>query len=866
MSPHTNLNISERFRKRFQSKSRGSSPSRSPTSSSAPSSRPSPSPQATSNPSSSHNLLDDALKRLSDRDQETIKKFILPTSSDIDLALKQALVAAKEKRRLCEEKRWTFTFAGQAVTLKDEASKVVHWLDRVKAVGDIVVNINPVHAGLPWAGIRLLLEVRAISPKVSPPSLRFIPQAAVFEANQMTSLLVGCETVLYVANRLKAYRDFLHELPPTLTRTNFASAMTEMYAYMLRFLARAIQIYQTSSFKRALKAFWQDSDVHEFEQECDKLGRKVEMDASNCDRTLSAQDRECTKKIKRNLRKVLEELRKSHKIQHSLDRIEIKIDLNKLPYAKGAIFNSYEDDCIVCHQATRVDLLHQIQDWALRSESKSIFWLNGRAGTGKSTISRTLAEWLTVQGRLGVVDLGASFFFKRGEGDRGSASRFFSTIARELVQKIPGLDTRVAEAITSDPSVCDKSLGEQFDKLIYQPLLTVNLTTSTFIVVVDALDECENARDIKVILDLWSRIPTVCLKLFLASRPDLPVQLGFKNLSVDAYQDLILDDVPQTTIQCDIYFFLKDEFSGIRKRYNDDPPSGTPLNSDWPGDKVIRALVDMAVPLFIVAATVCRFVGDCNFTPEERLEEILRFQKMGQLDQLEQTYLPVLKQLPATLSNTSDKERIYQEFQMIVGSIVTLAEPLSVTSLAALLNIVRDTIVLRLRPLHSILRVPADPETPVRTLHLSLSEFLLGEKVQHEPFGVNGPAKHRMLLMKCLELLSGPDALQENLCDFEYPGQPRREVDATIINERLSPAFQYACRYWVHHVQCSKVPIYDNDKVHMFLQKHFLHWLEALSLMNRIVEVIGQIGVLQTLVSVSDPPGGISSERICSEN
>jgi hypothetical protein len=31
----------------------------------------------------------------------------------------------------------------------------------------------------------------------------------------MNSLLVGCETVLYIANRLKACIDFLHSLPMT---------------------------------------------------------------------------------------------------------------------------------------------------------------------------------------------------------------------------------------------------------------------------------------------------------------------------------------------------------------------------------------------------------------------------------------------------------------------------------------------------------------------------------------------------------------------------------------------------------------------------------------------------------------------------
>jgi hypothetical protein len=147
------------------------------SSSSPPSAEPvatrSSSQQATSNSSTSYNLLDDALKRLSDRDRATLQDHILPNSSDIDLALKQALAAAQEKQRCCDEKRWTFTFAGRAVTLKEEADKVVRWLDRFKAVGDVAVNANPVYAGLPWAGIRLLLEVRILSHKLKLADLTF---------------------------------------------------------------------------------------------------------------------------------------------------------------------------------------------------------------------------------------------------------------------------------------------------------------------------------------------------------------------------------------------------------------------------------------------------------------------------------------------------------------------------------------------------------------------------------------------------------------------------------------------------------------------------------------------------------------------
>ena len=70
------------------------------------------------------------------------------------------------------------------------------------------------------------------------------------------------------------------------------------------------------------------------------------------------------------------------------------------------------------------------------------------------------------------------------------------------------------------------------------------------------------------------------------------------------------------------------------------------------------SLADKAVPLFIVAATVYRFVGDRNWDPQERLQTILKFQEIGQLEQMEQTYLPVLTQLPATLSDLGLKERL----------------------------------------------------------------------------------------------------------------------------------------------------------------------------------------------------------------
>jgi hypothetical protein len=113
---------------------------------------------------------------------------------------------------------------------------------------------------------------------------------------------------------------------------------------------------------------------------------------------------------------------------------------------------------------------------------------------------------------------------------------------------------------------------------------------------------------------------------------------------------------------------------------------------------------------------------------------------MGNLEQMEQTYLPILKHLHGRLILSRDRETLYDQFRTIVGTIISLGEPLSATSLGTLLNMSLNAITRRLYPLHSVLQVPTDPNSPIRTLYLSFPEFLLSDRCQQEPFGINGPA------------------------------------------------------------------------------------------------------------------------------
>lgn len=66
-------------------------------------------------------------------------------------------------------------------------------------------------------------------------------------------------------------------------------------------------------------------------------------------------------------------------------------------------------------------------------------------------------------------------------------------------------------------------------------------------------------------------------------------------------------------------------------------------------------------------------------------------------------YLPVLQQMTVSMRDRQDEEELYGEFRTVVGTIVTLAEPLSRTALPTLLNVPAETVAVRLKLLNSVL-------------------------------------------------------------------------------------------------------------------------------------------------------------------
>ena len=527
-----------------------------------------------------------------------------------------------------------------------------------------------------------------------------------------------------------------------------------------------------------------------------------------------------------------------------LDLAEQDRCLSKLSYAVGANFDSNErENEPYCLSDTRVEILSQILEWSADPRHKSIFWLNGMAGTGKSTIARTIARTLTEQKRLA-----ANFFFSRGRGDLSHAGKLLSTIAVQLAATSPTLKHYICEAISENSDVIRQSMRDQWTQLIYKPLSRLEGDSQSLLIIVfvfDALDECGPQDDIRKLIQLLAEtkhLVAVQFRALVTSRPEIPIRLGFRAISENLHEDFVLHNIAPPVVQHDIEIFLRHEINIIRDEHL--------LPSDWPINEKFDLLVERCVGLFIYAATVCRFIHDPKWLPIERLDIVLQ----GSAEQLpeqelDEMYIQILKSSVFGDCNEKEKEVLSQRFRSTVGSIIILFDSLSNNVLKSLLPRLSTTVDITLKPLKSLLDIPEDQRTPIRILHPSFRDFLVNqERCRDRDFWIDQNTAHHDVAQQCLHLMS--KSLKRNMCELETPGTPRSEIGSAILHKLLPSPLQYACQYWVGHLQKGVLNTYDISEVYVFLQAHFLHWLEALSLMGKTSETIVLINMLESVTKV----------------
>ena len=230
--------------------------------------------------------------------------------------------------------------------------------------------------------------------------------------------------------------------------------------------------------------------------------------------------------------------------------------------------------------------MNTIELWAGDPDKLSVYWLNGLAGTGKSTIAKTIAERLFADGQLG-----ASFFCSRDFEDRRNLQLIFPTLATQLARKYAKFRSILVPLIRSDPNIAYEPLYNQMEKLIAQPLNESSIST---VIVVDALDECEDEESASAILSvlgrLVSEIPKV--KFFLTGRPESRISEGFRlPLLANMTDVFVLHEVELDQVDNDIRLFFQSSFLELANRRRG--------LDNWPTEEQLDRLCGRAAGLFV---------------------------------------------------------------------------------------------------------------------------------------------------------------------------------------------------------------------------------------------------------------------------
>ncbi len=464
--------------------------------------------------------------------------------------------------------------------------------------------------------------------------------------------------------------------------------------------------------------------------------------------------------------------------------------------AKGAAYNAYDRrHQAVCLEGTRVDVLRGILTWANERDGRSVYWLSGRAGTGKSTIARTVARCFADNKQLA-----ASFFFTRGGGDLAGVRWFVSTIAAQMCEAVPGLRKYIAAAVRDTRAVESLSPREQWSRLVLEPLkkygggigglgsgsrlssiLGLKRTLrKPLVVVVDALDECDVESDLGALLGLLttgatSRLPW--LRVFLTSRPETPIRFRIEQLPINSRQHLALHCIDASAVNGDLFTYFAAHLHQVGKLYLG--------NSHWPGEETLRHLVEQAAGLFIWADTACQFIREGKALSHRRLREVIDGRagsdKVSEKS-LDHIYTTVLAKAVGDNYDNDEQQEVCSLIRLTLGTIAILQAPLDQLSLAKVTSTPPANVNGALEGLHSILDIPESPSQPIKLHHASFRDYLLNPvRCTDRRFLVDAKQLHKHIFQNCLRVMS--QSLRRDICDLQAPGAQVEYMSRSLIDQ-----------------------------------------------------------------------------------
>lgn len=449
-------------------------------------------------------------------------------NSKLDV-LTELLQIADQKRTEAQKKRWKFTRHGRTYVVRDYLEKVIVWVQKFQAVGDVAVQYDPVHAALPWACVRFFLQaavdnVRTFGVMVENMGhiVNIIAQSAILE-------------ILYLHRDLKV----THLLEQSLAR---------LYAHILCYLAKALKYYSVGTAANLVRGVFADAEASQSVSELvapeqNEVQRLViiaeaeirDLAATELDlaRNQHAEIKQILLDLQAPISRICADMSQMMRLAEESERVTILKSLSTIPYPSH-------------HKTASRGRLKGSGDWLLHhsaflnwrgSSSSTVLWLHGIPGCGKTKLCSVVIDSMKSAGAPTNSGECLAFFYcarDPREPMRGRCSAILQSLLRQIVSISPAR-TIPMPVKTLYQEIEDEGFGERdwtTNECVDTIIQVMDIYPSVTIII-DALDECEADERMDLLLALKEvRDKSANLvKIFISSRDDVDILTSLADAS-----------------------------------------------------------------------------------------------------------------------------------------------------------------------------------------------------------------------------------------------------------------------------------------------------------------------------------------------
>jgi NACHT domain len=478
-----------------------------------------------------------------------------------------------------------------------------------------------------------------------------------------------------------------------------------------------------------------------------------------------------------------------------------------------------------CTEDTRKAILDTLRMWASDNTTTKVYWLNGMAGTGKTTIAYSFSEILNDN-----ESLGGTFFSSHLRVDTSDVRCIIPTICLQLAagKFLPSLSHLILDVVEDNPDCKSWKIGKQFQNFIVKPLTAAYRDTGNIVfpvIVLDALDECSDqslvTELLSVILKHSSSLP---VKFFITSRPEIRLKESFAKPWT--HSNFILHEVEKEIVKADIEIYIK--------RWLNMHDS----SHDWPPQAEVERLANMSGALFIYAATVCKYIAQKGtLGMSQRLSDVVNSKLEATSGVTHPLNILYERILDAAYAFTNERER--SNLDIILTAVVYVYNPLSINAISALMEIPINHIEAALSSLHSLIHIPSQgPDMPISTFHASFYDFI-SNQIHLSKHYLDPCISHKHIAHQCLELMNKAWSQKAKIHYLEERKCPE-----------ISESLAYACNNWAIHFTYKDVG--EPAKLNDFFEKHLLRWIDCLSILGKLGTAMHSLNKLKIWANVSN--------------